>query len=133
MRDEIAVVDAGRIIARGTSDELKSQVGGERIEVIVHESDALARAAAVLAPDGSASVDERTRRVTIAAQGGANQLVEVVQRLGEEEIRIDDVGLRRPTLDDVFLTITGHAAELQLDADEEAKKPKKPKKPRKRG
>ena len=128
LADEIAVVDAGRIIARGTSDELKSQVGGERIEVIVHESDALAHAAALLAPDGSASVDERTRRVTIAAQGGANQLVEVVQQLGEEEIRIDDVGLRRPTLDDVFLTITGHAAELQLDADEEAKKPKKPRK-----
>jgi ABC-2 type transport system ATP-binding protein len=125
LADEIAVVDAGRIIARGTSDELKSQVGGERIEVIVHESSALTRTAAVLAPDGSASVDERTRRVTIAAQGGADQLVEVVGQLGEEQIRIDDVGLRRPTLDDVFLAITGHAAELQLDADEEAKKPRK--------
>ncbi len=125
LADEIAVVDSGRIIARGTSDELKSQVGGERIEVIVHERDELDRAAELLAPDGSTSVDERTRRVTISARGGADQLVDVVRRLGEEEIRVDDVGLRRPTLDDVFLAITGHAAELQLEADEANKGKKK--------
>ena len=121
LADEIAVVDHGKIIARGTADELKSQVGGERIEVVVHDRSLLSRAADLLAPDGTASIDEHTRRLTIAADGGARQLVEVVRRLGDEEIRVDDVGLRRPTLDDVFLALTGHAAETDEAADEETK------------
>ena len=112
LADEIAVVDAGKIIARGTADELKSQVGGERIEVVVHDRALLAHAAELLAPDGSSSVDDHTRKLTIAAEGGARQLVDVVRRLGDEHIAIDDVGLRRPTLDDVFLALTGHTAEV---------------------
>ena len=112
LADEIAVVDAGKIIARGTADELKSQVGGERIEVVVHDRALLAHAAELLAPDGSFSVDDHTRKLTIAAGGGARQLVDVVRRLGDEHIAIDDVGLRRPTLDDVFLALTGHTAEV---------------------
>ncbi len=120
LADEIAVVDQGKIIARGTADELKTQVGGERIEVVVHDRDLLERAAQLIAPDGSASIDEHTRRLTIAAEGGAQQLVEVVLRLGEEQIRVDDVGLRRPTLDDVFLALTGHAAETAPESEETA-------------
>jgi ABC-2 type transport system ATP-binding protein len=119
LANEIAVVDKGRIIARGTADQLKSQVGGERIEVVVHEPADLARAAQLLAPDGTATTEEHTRRTTIAADGGAVHLVDVVRRLGEAGIRIDDIALRRPTLDDVFLTLTGHAAE-ELPAEEEA-------------
>ena len=70
LANEIAVVDTGRIIARGTADELKSQVGGERIEVIVHDPDALARAAAAArSRTASRTVEERTRRITIAAAG----------------------------------------------------------------
>ena len=118
LADEIAVVDKGRIIARGTADQLKSQVGGERIEVVVHEARELAAAAERVGPGGSATVEEHTRRITIAADGGAAQLVDVVSRLGEAGIRIDDIALRRPTLDDVFLTLTGHVAE-ELPAGED--------------
>jgi len=112
---EIAVVDAGKIIARGTSDELKSQVGGERIEIVVHERPDLIRAAALLAPDGSGTLDDHVRRLTIASDGGAAQLVEVVRQLDEERIKVDDIALRRPTLDDVFLALTGRAAEAERE------------------
>ena len=118
LADEIAVVDSGKIIARGTSDELKSQVGGERIEVVLHDRAALQQAAQLLAPDGRATVEEHTRRITFAATGGAAELVDTIRTLDEEGLGIDDIGLRRPTLDDVFLTLTGHAAELALDEDE---------------
>ena len=118
LADEIAVVDQGRIIARGTADELKSRVGGERIEVVVHDRARLTEAADVLAPDGSAALDERTKRLTISADGGAQQLVGVVRALGDAGIGIDDIAFRRPTLDDVFLTLTGHAAEELPSEDE---------------
>jgi ABC-2 type transport system ATP-binding protein len=117
LADEIAVVDHGRIIARGTADELKAQVGGERIEVVVAARDDLDRTVALLAPDGSATVDDHTRKVTIAADRGADQLVEVVGLLGAAGIGVADVALRRPTLDDVFLAITGHVAEETADDD----------------
>ncbi|HET8984278.1 MAG TPA: ATP-binding cassette domain-containing protein, partial [Trueperaceae bacterium] len=113
LANEIAVVDHGRIIAKGTADALKSQVGGERIEVVVHRADQLGVAVELLrgADVLEVEVDTHTRRITIPAKGGANQLIEVVRALGEKDIAIDDVGLRRPTLDDVFLSLTGHAAE----------------------
>jgi ABC-2 type transport system ATP-binding protein len=116
LADTIAVVDHGRVIARGTADELKSQIGGERIEVVVHRRADLARAAALLARDcaGDCTVDEHARRLTVPAHGGAQRLVQVIRDLDEAAIAIDDVGLRRPTLDDVFLTLTGHAAELPV-------------------
>jgi len=123
LADDIVVVDHGRIIARGTSDQLKAQVGGERIEVVVRNPDDLRRAVATLAPDGDGTCDRHTRRVTVAARGGAQELVQVVQRLGEARIEVDDVGLRRPTLDDVFLTLTGHVAENGLADEEEDDEP----------
>jgi ABC-2 type transport system ATP-binding protein len=113
LADTIAVVDHGKIIARGTADELKAQVGGERIEVVVHTRDDIARACDVLTRDGYPDwvLDEHTRRLTVPSQGGAQRLVQVVRDLDEAGIGIDDIGLRRPTLDDVFLSLTGHAAE----------------------
>ena len=118
LANEIAVVDHGRIIARGTADQLKSRVGGERIEVVVHEPADLPRAASLLAPDGTGTIDEHVRRLTFAAHGGAAQLVEVVRELDEAAIKVDDIALRRPTLDDVFLALTGHVAE-EVEAEEE--------------
>jgi ABC-2 type transport system ATP-binding protein len=113
LADTIAVVDDGRIIARGTADELKSQVGGERIEVVVHARDDIARAREVLARDAGSDItlDEHTRKMTVPSGTGAQGLVQVVRDLDAAGIRIDDIGLRRPTLDDVFLSLTGHGAE----------------------
>jgi ABC-2 type transport system ATP-binding protein len=113
LADDIVVIDHGRAIARGTADQLKSQVGGERIELIVGSTAALPSARAVLAEfaDGEVVVDEHTRALTAPVAGGAASLVAALRRLDAEQVEILDVGLRRPTLDDVFLTLTGHVAE----------------------
>jgi ABC-2 type transport system ATP-binding protein len=114
----IAVVDRGKIIARGTSDELKAQVGGERIEVVVHDRGDIVRAVAALTADsdGGHTIDDHVRKIIVPARGGARRLAQVVRDLDEANIAIDDIALRRPTLDDVFLTLTGHAAELASGA-----------------
>ncbi|HEX7346268.1 MAG TPA: ATP-binding cassette domain-containing protein [Candidatus Limnocylindrales bacterium] len=113
LADTIAVVDHGRIIARGTADELKAQVGGERIEVVVHDRTRIDDARRILGEIGvgQATLDEHTRRVTVPSDGGAKRLATVIRELDEAGIGIDDIGLRRPTLDDVFLSLTGHVAE----------------------
>jgi ABC-2 type transport system ATP-binding protein len=116
LADLIAVVDHGRIIARGTADQLKAEVGGERIEVVVRHKEDISRAGAVLVRDTQHefSVDEHTRRLTVPSEGGAGRLVVIARDLLDEQIEIDDIGLRRPTLDDVFLSLTGRPAEEVL-------------------
>jgi ABC-2 type transport system ATP-binding protein len=116
LADTIAVVDHGRIIARGTADELKSQVGGERIEVVIRDRASITTARDVLARDCGdvPTLDEHTRKLTVPAHGGAQTLVQIVRDLDEAGIHIDDIGLRRPTLDDVFLALTGHASAEEL-------------------
>ncbi|WP_316740237.1 ATP-binding cassette domain-containing protein [Streptomyces sp. MK7] len=110
---EIAVVDHGRVIARGTSDQLKARTGGERVEVVVHDREDVAAASEVLRGfgKGDTTVEEHTRKLTVPVTGGAKLLAEVIRELDGRGIEIDDIGLRRPTLDDVFLSLTGHAAE----------------------
>ena len=116
LADTIAVVDHGKIIATGTADDLKSQVGGERIEVVVHGREAVAQAIEILARMAGEQpiVDEHTRKLTVPAHGGAARLVQVVRDLDEAGIGIDDITLRRPTLDDVFLSLTGHASATEM-------------------
>ncbi len=124
LADTIAVVDHGKIIARGTADELKSEVGGERIEVVVHDRAEISRAAEVLARDGAgrSTLDEHTRKLTVPATGGASTLMQVIRDLDEAGVHIDDIALRRPTLDDVFLSLTGHATAEESDAARAAAK-----------
>jgi ABC-2 type transport system ATP-binding protein len=112
LANTIAVVDHGRIIARGTADELKSQVGGERIEVVVHDRTRIEEAGRILTAIGvgEATIEDHTRKVTVPALGGAKRLAIVIRDLDEAGIAIDDIALRRPTLDDVFLALTGHAS-----------------------
>lgn len=112
LADEIAVVDHGLVIARGTSDTLKAQVGGELLELAVDTAHDLAVAQRIMAKIGSDSphVDERARTVSVPTTGGAQTLLAAVRALDDAGIELLDVGLRRPTLDDVFLSLTGQRA-----------------------
>ncbi|MDR3080197.1 MAG: ATP-binding cassette domain-containing protein, partial [Streptomyces sp.] len=123
---DICVVDHGRVIARGTSDQLKAQTGGERVEVVVRDRAHITDAAEILRGfgKGDATVEEHTRKLTVPVTGGAKLLAEVIRELDSRGIEMDDVGLRRPTLDDVFLSLTGHVAEEELKESGEAKNPK---------
>jgi ABC-2 type transport system ATP-binding protein len=116
---EIAVIDHGRLIAEGTSDELKDRLGGERLEVRLEPDADRAAAAGALAPmsDEPPSVDGALVRVSVRRRDGA--IVEAVRRLSDAGVGVDDLALRRPTLDDVFLALTGHAAEDASGEDEE--------------
>ncbi|MGW2935798.1 ATP-binding cassette domain-containing protein [Streptomyces sp. NPDC001156] len=123
---EICVVDHGRVIARGTSDQLKARTGGERVEVVVHQREDIPTAVEVLSGfgKGEATVEEHTRKLTVPVAGGAKLLAEVIRELDTRGIEMDDVGLRRPTLDDVFLSLTGHVAEEKPEDNGAAENPK---------
>lgn len=113
LADNIVVIDHGKIIAEGTADQLKAQVGGERLEITVSESVQMDRAVEILNPLATGAIvrDEHTRGLLAPVTGGAAVLTEALRQLDGAGIAVDDVGLRRPTLDDVFLSLTGHAAE----------------------
>ncbi|MEU2869386.1 ATP-binding cassette domain-containing protein [Streptomyces olivoreticuli] len=116
---DIAVVDHGKVIARGTSDELKARTGGERVEVVVHAPEHIGVADEVLRGfgKGDSKIEAHTRKVTVPVSGGAKLLVEVIRELDGRGIEIDDIALRRPTLDDVFISLTGHAAVSEEEQD----------------
>ncbi|MBW8059856.1 MAG: ATP-binding cassette domain-containing protein [Solirubrobacterales bacterium] len=118
LADRIAVIDRGRMIAEGSSDELKDQVGGERLDVTLEDRTQVDAAAAALEPLASerpAIVLDGALRVPVSRRQGV--IAEAVRRLDEAGVGIADVAMHRPTLDDVFLTLTGRAAE-QSDGEE---------------
>ena len=113
LADNIAVIDEGRVIAQGTSDELKLLVGGQRVEVTVHDVTDVERAKDVLAPHVTGEIatgaDERT--LVGPVDNAAKSLQAVLKAMADAGIELNDAGMRRPTLDDVFLQLTGHKAE----------------------
>ena len=114
---KIAVIDKGKVIAQGSADELKTQVGGERIEVVVSSSQTQA-AAQALQSMSSGKVVVEGDHVQVPVSGGGVKVVEAVRALDIAKIEIKEIQLRRPTLDDVFLSLTGHHAE-EIKAEED--------------
>jgi ABC-2 type transport system ATP-binding protein len=122
---QIVVVDQGRAIAKGTADELKAQIGGERLEVTVARSSDFAAAVQALRPysEGDLRIDHDHRHIVVPVTNGARLLADVVRDLDAAGAALDDLALRRPTLDDVFLTLTGHAAQTPEGEEQASAEP----------
>jgi ABC-2 type transport system ATP-binding protein len=122
LANRVAVIDQGRVIAEGAPDELKERVGGERLEVRLADEQMAPAAEAALAPMCGAEEEPVTEGnvVKLNVRGRSGVIVDAVRRLDDADVAVEDLGLRRPTLDDVFLTLTGHVAEASDGSDEEA-------------
>jgi ABC-2 type transport system ATP-binding protein len=125
LADEIAVIDRGRVIAEGTADELKSSVGGQVVEVKVARSDDVARVVDLMSRVGESEAS-RTGDLTITAPAtnGVATVAEAAGALRNEQVEVTDLALRRPTLDDVFLDITGRVAEDEPSMNGEGPRPR---------
>ncbi len=110
LADEISVIDSGHVIAEGTADQLKARVGGQRIQLtLVHQAE-VPQATKILAGHASGEVATTGRTLTAQVADPSAALMAVLAALSAHQIDLHDAGIRRPTLDDVFLSLTGHAA-----------------------
>jgi ABC-2 type transport system ATP-binding protein len=119
LADDIVVIDHGRAIARGTALQLKQQVGGERLEVVIDNPRYLPEARRALEAIGEASahVDEEAKRVSVPVASHDGVLTKAIRALDEAGVHVDDIGFRRPTLDAVFLSLTGRPAEEKEEVE----------------
>jgi len=118
LADSIAVIDSGKVIARGTADELKNQVGGERLEITVEENQITEATRLVEEVSGTKpSVDHGIRKISAPVSNGSASLIQVLRLLDEAKIHPLDIGLKRPSLDDVFISLTGHVAEVVVEPE----------------
>ncbi len=111
LAEDIVVIDHGKVIAHGTSEQLKDQIGGDRVEVTVLDPDAVGRAADALRSVGNGDPLVEDLRVSAPVSGGSTVLVDAIRALDAQGVAVSDLQLRRPTLDDVFMSLTGHVAE----------------------
>ncbi len=111
LAEDIVVIDRGRVIAQGTSEHLKDQIGGDRIEITVVDPATVDQAAEALASVGTGAPLVEDLQVSVPVAGGSTVLVDAIRALDARGVAVSDLQLRRPTLDDVFMTLTGHAAE----------------------
>jgi ABC-2 type transport system ATP-binding protein len=124
LADEIVVIDNGKVIAEGNSDQLKAKVGSDRLELTLAEGGNFATAKKAIG-GSKIQIDEERRVLSIATKGGVGELKQVLLKLEDVGIDVESVELRRPTLDDVFLSLTGHAATQETKAGSDASKGKK--------
>ncbi len=120
LADRIVVIDAGRVIAAGAPDELKATVGGEQLDIVIRDAGRLPEAVTALrrASGAEPRVEPEARRLTVPVTGGAAALTAAVRELDAAGIAAEDIALRRPTLDEVFLRLTGHAATDDAPSEE---------------
>jgi ABC-2 type transport system ATP-binding protein len=113
LADSIAVIDRGKVIAEGTADQLKAQVGGERLELVAQDAADLPAVSRVLGEVGvgAPQTEEQLRRISVAVDTGPKALIEALRKLDGDGVPVQDVALHRPTLDDVFLGLTGRHTE----------------------
>jgi ABC-2 type transport system ATP-binding protein len=121
LADEIAVIDHGKVIARGTSDALKKQVGGERLEITVENTD-ITKTQEIVSRISSSAIHTDVRTISAPVSTGSIALMEALRALDEAKIHPLDIALKRPSLDDVFLSLTGHVAEEEVIAQPVKKK-----------
>src|SRR5919109_1658680 len=113
LADRIVVINGGKIIAEGTSDELKQRIGSERLEITVAAESNLEKAKKSIEDDSSLRSDDKMRTLSLVTKGGVNQLKQVLSSLDKAGIEVENISFRSPTLDDVFLMLTGHACDEQ--------------------
>jgi len=111
LANEIVVIDRGKVIAQGTADVLKDQIGGDRIEITVADASQVSAAAAALSTVSGGEVFIDELHLSAPVSGGSTVLVDAIRALDNQTVTVTDVVLRRPTLDDVFLSLTGHTVE----------------------